>query len=97
MFSVWVGYDFWLLWHLKVAIVAIELIWEKWKLTFVSVSTRIFGKVLQKCLLSSPLCFIRLLSILLNLIVCQGFMLKKIKKKHLLLNHKVEEADTVHT
>ena len=55
---------------------------------------------LQKCLLSNRLRFIRLLSKSLNLISCQGdkkdeFSRKKCLKK--IRNHKVDEADTLHT
>ena len=44
----------------------------KRKLTFFSVSLGIFGFFLQKCLLSKPLRFIRLLSKSVNLIGCRG-------------------------
>ena len=47
---------------------------------------------LQKCSLSSPLCFIRLLSKSVNLIGCRGG-----KKGLLLRNQKGDEAETWHT
>ena len=53
----------------------------------------IWNLFLQKCLLSSPLCFIWFLSKSLNLIGCQGDK----KGKNLLRNHKVDEAVTFHT
>ena len=50
-----------------------RLIMGKEEIDNFSVSMGIFGKfVLQKCFLSSPLRFIRLLSKLLNLIGCRG-------------------------
>ena len=56
---------------------------------------------LQKCLLSSPLRFMRRLSKLLNSIGCQGdkkgYFLSRKMLEHLLRNHKVDEADTLHT
>ena len=57
---------------------------------------------LPKCLLNSPLRFIRLLFESLNLIGCQGdkrvnFLEKKVKKNLFLTNHKVDEAGTLHT
>ena len=67
-------------------------------MTIFSVSMEIFGFFLQKCLLSSPLRFIRLLSELLNLIGCRGGkkgFLKNVKK--VLRNRKVDQADTLHT
>ena len=57
---------------------------------------------LQKCLLSSPLRFIRLLSKSVNLIGCRGGGQKvsifvKMLKNLLLRNHKEDEAETWHT
>ena len=56
---------------------------------------------LQKCLLSSPLCFIRLLSKSMNLIGCRrgkkGSIFVKMFKNLLLRNHKGDEAETWHT
>ena len=49
-------------------IVPIDLKWEKWKLTISAKSLGIFEFFLQKYLLSSPPCFIQLLSKSLNLI-----------------------------
>ena len=69
-------------------------------MTVSTVSLEIFEFLSQICLLSSPPCFICLLSKLLNLIGCWGHMkgkfLKNIKK-NLLRNHKGDEAETVHT
>ena len=55
--------------------------------------------ILQKCLLSSPLHFIWLLSKSLNLIGCQGDKKGRFKKKKVknLKNHKVGEDFTFHT
>ena len=57
--------------------------------------------ILQKCFLSSPLRFIRILSKSLNLIGCHGNIkgkfLKKILKNLLLRNRKGDEAETLHT
>ena len=49
-------------------------------LTIFSVSLGIFGLFffLQKCLLSSPVRFIRLLSNLVNLIGCRGGIIKRV-------------------
>ena len=56
---------------------------------------------LQKCLLSSPLRFIRLLSKSVNLIGCRarqkGSIFVKMFKILLLRNHKGDEAETLHT
>ena len=56
---------------------------------------------LQKCLLSSPLRFIRLLSKSVDLICCRcckkGSIFVKIIKNLLLRNHKEDEAETGHT
>ena len=56
---------------------------------------------LPKYLLSSPLHFISLSTISLNLIGCQGDrngkFRKNVKKKFLLKNHKVDEGVTFHT
>ena len=56
---------------------------------------------LQKCLLSSPLRFIRLLSKSVNLIGCRrgkkGQFFVKMFKNLLLGNHKEDEAETWHT
>ena len=55
----------------------------------------------QKCLLSSPLRFIRLLSKSVNLIGCwrgkKGSIFVKMFKNLLLRNHKGDEAETWHT
>ena len=59
----------------------------------------IWNLFLQKCLLSSPLRFICLLSKLLNLFGCQGNKKGKFKKemlKNLLRNYKVDKVDTFH-
>ena len=48
-----------------------RLIMGKEEIDFFSVSLGIFGFYLKKCLLSSPLCFIRLLSKSVNLIGCR--------------------------
>ena len=55
---------------------------------------------LQKCLLSTPLCFIRLLSEWVNLIGCRdgkGSIFIKMSKNLLLRNHMGDEAETWHT
>ena len=56
---------------------------------------------LQKCLLSCPLRFIRLLSKSVNLIGCRrdkkGSIFVKMFKNLLLRNHKGDEAETWHT
>ena len=61
----------------------------------------IWKKNLQKCLLSSPLRFIRLLSKSVNLIGCRrsekGSIFVKMFKNLLLRNHKGDEAETWHT
>ena len=64
-------------------------------MTIFPVSMGIFGFVFIECLLSSPLCFICLLSKLLNLFGFQGnkkgIYQKKFKKKKILFrNHKVD-------
>ena len=57
--------------------------------------------LVQKCLLSSPLRFVRLLSKSPNLIGChgdkKGRFLKTKYVENLLRNHMVAEADTLHT
>ena len=58
MFFIPVGYEVWLLW---LHIVCLDLQREKWKLAISVVSLGTFEFVLQKCLLSSPPCFRRLL------------------------------------
>ena len=61
----------------------------------------IWNFFLQKCLLSSPLHFIRLLSKSVNLIGCRrgkkGKFLLKMFKNLLLRNRKGDEAETWHT
>ena len=59
----------------------------------------IWNFFLQKCLLSSPLRFIRLLSTSVNLIGCRWAKrvnLVKMFKNLLLRNHKEDEAETWH-
>ena len=53
-----------------------------WKLTISAKSLGIFDFFLQKCLLSSPPCFIRLLSKLLDLIGLRGDIKGKFSKKY---------------
>ena len=67
---------------------------------FFSFSLWIFVFCLQKCLFSSPLSFIRLLSISVNLIVCRAAKrvdFLKMFKNLLLRNHKGDEPETWHT
>ena len=85
-----------MLWQL---IVPIDLLWEKWKLA-ISAVIGIFEFFLQKCLLSSPPCVIRLLSKSLNLIGCQGDIKGRFSKKIFkirLRNRDEDEAETRHT
>ena len=56
----------------------------------------IWNSFLQKCLLRSPLCFIWLLSKLLNLIGYQGNKKVYFRIFHI-QHHKVEEVNTLHT
>ena len=60
-----------------------------------AVSLRIFDFFPQICLLSSPPCFIRLLSKSCNLIGCRDDMKGKFLKN--IRNHKGGEAETWHT
>ena len=70
MFFVPVGLELWLLWQL---IVPIDLLWEKEEIdNFFCLIGDIWNFFLQKCLLSEPLRFIRLLSKSVNLIGCRG-------------------------
>ena len=67
---------------------------------FVCLNGYFWNLFLQKCLLSSPLHFIWLLSISLNLIGCQGDKKGKIRKNvktFFLKNHKLDEGVTFHT
>ena len=60
----------------------------------------IWNLFLQKCLLSSLLRFMCLLSKLLNLFGCKGHTkvnFRKTVKNLLLRNHKADKADTFHT
>ena len=61
----------------------------------------IWSFFLQKCLLSSPLCFIQLLSKSVYLIGCQGSkkgsIFVKMFKNLLLRNHMEDEVETWHT
>ena len=79
-----------------------RLIMGKEKIGIFSVSLGLFGFfLLQKCLLSSPLRFIRLLFKSVNLIGCRGgkkgqFFVKMFKNL-LVRNYKGDEAETWHT